>query len=84
MLFLKKVKPADGSSLSVSNKDLTKLLETLQNKCEIATVTVLKNNDMVVNPNKVQSMIVSESTWYQNWWQIKLGWTCVESLCKIQ
>ena len=42
----------------ISNKDLTKLLETLQNECGIA-LKWFENNDMIVNPGKFLSIFIS-------------------------
>ena len=44
---------ADDSTLYVSTKRFE------QSECEIATVTLLGNNGTIVNPDKVQLMIIS-------------------------
>ena len=49
---------ADDNKIYVGSKDLTELLEILQNKCETA-INWFKTNNMIVNPDKFQSMIIS-------------------------
>ena len=49
---------ADDYTMTVLEKDITLLKETLQNETEIA-VQWLKANSMIVNPCKFQSMVIN-------------------------
>ena len=49
---------ADDNTIYVGSKDLTELLEILQKECE-TTINWFKTNNMIVNPDKFQSMIIS-------------------------
>ena len=49
---------ADDNTIYVGGKDLTELLEILQKGCETA-INWFKINNMIVNPDKFQSMIIS-------------------------
>ena len=49
---------ADDNTIYVGSKDLTELLEILRKECETA-INWFKTNNMIVNPNKFQSMIIS-------------------------
>ena len=42
----------------MGSKDLTELLEILRKECETA-INWFKTNNMIVNPDKFQSMIIS-------------------------
>ena len=60
-LFIKEAdlaNSADDNTIYVCGKDLTELLEILQKGCETA-VNWFKTNNMIVNPDKFQSMIIS-------------------------
>ena len=49
---------ADDYTMTVFEKDITLLKETLQNETEIA-VQWLKDNSMILNPCKFQSMVIN-------------------------
>ena len=49
---------ADDNTIYVGSKDLTELLEIFQKECETA-INWFKTNNMMVNPDKFQSMIIS-------------------------
>ena len=49
---------ADDNTIYVGSKDLTELLEILQKECETAK-NWFKTNNVIVNPDKFQSMIIS-------------------------
>ena len=49
---------ADDNTIYVGSKDLTELLEILRKECETA-INWFKTNNMIVNPDKFQSMIIS-------------------------
>ena len=59
--FIREAKLAnfeDDNTIYVGCKDLTELLELLQKECETA-INWFKPNNMIVNPDKFQSMIIS-------------------------
>ena len=60
ILFIKEAELANvaADNTYAGNKDLTKLLQTLLNECAIA-IECFKNNDMIVNHDKFQSMVIS-------------------------
>ena len=61
MFFIKEAKLvnfADDNTIYVGSKDLTKLLEISLKECETVT-NWFKANNMIVNPDKFQSMILS-------------------------
>ena len=49
---------ADGNTIYIGRKDLTKLLEILRKECETA-ISWFETNKMIVKQNKFQSMIIS-------------------------
>ena len=49
---------ADDNTIYLGSKDLTELLEILRKECETA-INWFKTNNMIVNPDKFQSMIIS-------------------------
>ena len=49
---------ADGNTIYAGSKDLKELLEILRKECETA-INWFKTNNMIVNPDKFQSMIIS-------------------------
>ena len=51
---------ADGNTISVTLKNRDTLLETLKNESESA-VNWFRNNNMIVNPDKVQLMLLQKS-----------------------
>ena len=59
--FIKEAKLAnfaDDNTIYVGSKGLTELLEILRKECETA-INWFKTNNMIVNPDKFQSMIIS-------------------------
>ena len=51
---------ADDNKIYVGSKDLTELLEFLRKECETA-INWFKTNNVIVNPEKFQSIIISSS-----------------------
>ena len=49
---------ADDNTIYVGSNDLAELLEILRKEYETA-INLFKTNNMIVNPNKFQSMIIS-------------------------
>ena len=49
---------ADGNTIYIGRKDLTKLLEILRKECETA-ISWFKTNKIIVKQNKFQSMVIS-------------------------
>ena len=61
MFFIKEAKLvnfADDNTIYVGSKDLTELLEISLKECE-TVINWFKANNMIVNPDKFQSMIIS-------------------------
>ena len=56
---------ADDNTLYVGKKDLLELLAVLEKECETA-INWFKINNMIVNPDKFQSMIISSNTEQSN------------------
>ena len=59
--FIKETEPAnfpDDKTIYVDSKDMTELLEILQKECETA-INGFKKNNMIVNPDRFQSIIIS-------------------------
>ena len=52
---------ADGNAISVASENIDTLLKTLKNESKLA-LNWFRNNNMIVNPDRLQLMLLQEST----------------------
>ena len=52
---------ADGNTISVASENIDTLLKTLKNESKLA-LNWFRNNNMIVNPDRLQLMLLQEST----------------------
>ena len=52
---------ADGNTISVASENIDTLLKTLKNESKLA-LNWFRNSNMIVNPDRLQLMLLQEST----------------------